>query len=283
MAGRKIKNGNFYWSIECDFFNQNEIRLLMLDGGCDAVCIYLYYCNRCLSNSFFVVFDEIECKTTQHLFGFSEEKVKTLLEYCFKWELFDRQLFKMANILTSVIIQQKFQDCFSNRGKTRSIEVFDFYWLLDSDNTYSFISLCSLDYFIEKNIDYFGKNTNYIRNNYNYFSNIINRNKNIINNKEIASPHSFIYDDEDEEELTPKLILRRPPTDENLASKIKNHIEENIDEGESETNEMGLTADEYLEIIAEVKKKYNYHTHQKEYYNELTRLSKIKREEKRGY
>lgn len=284
-GGRPLSDGSIFWSMDTDFFKDDSVIFLLQDGGCDAVCLYLYFCNRCFSNSFFVVIDDAEIKFAQQCFGFNEGKIKTLLESCFKWDFFDKELFTMTRILTSVTIQTKYQQVFANRGRTRNVEVFEFYWLLDSKNTEGFIKLCPLDYFLEYNVDYFKKNYSFIKNNYSLISNKKNRIK--LNNIEMntASPVPSFLDDvevDDEYEDTPKkLVLRRPDSSDkkDIANK---EYDLNIDEGESETNDAGLTAEEYFEIVKEAKSKYNPYTQKDEYYTEITRLQSLKLKEKRG-
>jgi hypothetical protein len=284
-GGRPLTDGSIYWSMDTDFFKDDPVTFLLQDGGCDAVCLYLYFCNRCFSNSFFVVIDDVEIMYAQRCFGFTEGKIKTLLESCFKWKFFDKELFTMTRILTSVTIQTKYQQVFANRGRTRNVEVFDFYWLLDSKNTESFIKLCPLDYFLEYNIDYFRNNYSFIKNNYNLISNKKNRNK--LNNIEMNSAplNSSFIDDEEDEEFgdTPTTFVLRRPDSSDKKDIVTEEYELNIDEGESETNEAGLTAEEYFEIIKQAKDKYNPYTQKDEYYTEICKLQNMKLKEKSGY
>ena len=67
----------------------------------------------------------------------SEDKTRQILNFLLERSLFDNKLFQSDKVLTAKSIQLNFQE--SKKGYKREIEVVEKFWVLDEDETLSFI------------------------------------------------------------------------------------------------------------------------------------------------
>lgn len=121
---RPIKKGLFYFPLDIDFLSNRKIKRLLLSHGSEGLSVYLAtLCEIYKSEGYYLrlyneLYFDIAC-----ILHIPEEKVKTIISYCFEIQLFDPEQMEIHLILTSPGIQERYIEI-RKRHKKRSDTLF---------------------------------------------------------------------------------------------------------------------------------------------------------------
>lgn len=191
---RPAKKGLDYFPFDTGFFETERTRILRARFGSDGITLYIsllckiyrdgYYLKiNNTADFYFILADEM---------NINENKVRLIIEYLLTRSMFDANLFKTVNVLSSREIQRDYV-C-AMRGRKKSVaDVRGEYWLLsekDENELATFYKSTNNPSFSEKNPDYSENNSNYSENNNtdNIILNHITQNNNLSMKEEESRP-----------------------------------------------------------------------------------------------
>lgn len=134
------KSGLDYFPLDVGIFHDNKMIPLKARYGAAGIITYInllckiygdrgYYVK--LDNDFyFIISDEIKV---------NENTIRQVINFLLERSLFDNKLFQSDKVLTSRSIQKRYQEAVTNRGKKNDVLVESKYWLLEKEETRSFI------------------------------------------------------------------------------------------------------------------------------------------------
>lgn len=136
---RPRKDGLFYFPFDVDFFRNRQIRCLKVRFGMDGLALYIYIlCMIYEEKGYYFKLDENFYDYVADDLGISECSARQIMNYlCGRSMLLDGKLAASVKVLTSASIQETFQE--AKKGLKRDVKVNPDYWLLDPDDTLSFI------------------------------------------------------------------------------------------------------------------------------------------------
>lgn len=139
--GRPQKKGLDYFPHDVDFFSDKKIKILKSRYGADGIVIYEYIlCEIYKDNGYFLKVDnDFEYLISNDL-NMKSDKVKQVINFLLERSLFNNKLFQSDKVLTSAGIQKRFQEAVKSRASKKTINV-DQYWLLEKDETASYIKV----------------------------------------------------------------------------------------------------------------------------------------------
>lgn len=212
---RPRKKGLDYFPLDTDFFSSDtSVRSLYARYGADGVTCFIYLLCEVYKNGYYINADEDFFFVMSHDLNMSIDKVKQVLTFLLERSLFNNKLFQSDAVLTSTGIQRRFQLAIKERAKKTPIEAGDF-WLLEEEETESFIKVARHEGFSRKNEDNSRKNEGFSR------EKSLNKSKekkskgNIENNKGSESP----------EPTSRKKVLQHYPEDEELSNVFGDFME----------------------------------------------------------
>lgn len=138
---RPQKEGLDYFPLDTGLFEDNSMKVVKGKYGTQGILLYVYLlCSVYKDKGYFLPYnDDINCIASSEL-NMDTGQVKKMVDFLCEKELFDSKLFKDEKILTSKGIQKRFQFAIKSRAARRKIPIVDKYWLLDAEDTNSFIS-----------------------------------------------------------------------------------------------------------------------------------------------
>lgn len=140
-----------YFPFDVDFFKDRKIRRLYARYGADGIAVYLYVlCSAYDGEGYFLKADEFLCEDIGFELNMSEEKIGQIINFLCKRSLFDDILFTSDKVLTSRGIQARFQEAVKIKAQKTPLEVNADYWLLESEETESYIKVTQKDNSSEK-------------------------------------------------------------------------------------------------------------------------------------
>ena len=134
MAGRPLKSGVDYWSFDVGLFEDKKFKLIRGEFGAKGVLIALFALNSCYKeNGYFrawgdddaiLLSEEVGC-------GCSPGLVQQVVQACVARSLFDKRVFDMHQVLTSVGIQRRYLRIVAKNRLV--IPLISEYWVLPKD------------------------------------------------------------------------------------------------------------------------------------------------------
>lgn len=119
------KTGFNYYNVDTDRYQDIKIKRLKRDYKCRGVAVYDYIlCEIYRVRGCFLVWDENTAFDVAEYFGLRESQVNEIVNYCAAVGLFDKELLRCGNILTSRSIQQRFIEM-SVRSKRKDAKIPD--------------------------------------------------------------------------------------------------------------------------------------------------------------
>lgn len=158
---RPRKKGNVYFPFDVDFFGDRKIKEVRGKYGTDGVTLYIYLLCAIYEEGYYLQVDSGFNYVASYDLGMSDDKIGQMLNFLCERSLFDDKLFASDKVLTSRGIQQRFQEMVRTRAVKTGIEVNKSFWLLEEDETESFIKCTLFEGFSKKNGSYSEKNPCY--------------------------------------------------------------------------------------------------------------------------
>ena len=155
---RPRKLGLDYFPLDVDFLQDEKVRILKVRFGPDGVMLYLYILCRIYREGYFLPWnDDTEYIVADEL-GMSHEKVRQVLKFLLERSLLESKLFQSDTIITSTGIQKRYQEAVKARASKAPITVIKDYWLLDENETASWIKVSHIASKSKKNTSKSEKN-----------------------------------------------------------------------------------------------------------------------------
>ena len=154
---RPLKNGLAYFPFDVDFFTDKKIKRLRAKYGADGIAVYMYLLCEIYRSGYYIEYDEDLILDISDELNLSEGSTTQIMNYLLSRSLFDETLAKSVKVLTAASIQRRYQE--AKKGSKRDIVVERDYWLLQKDETNSFIKLYPLEDNSENNSDNSEKNS----------------------------------------------------------------------------------------------------------------------------
>lgn len=108
---RPLKKGLEYFPLDSNFFSNRKTQRLIHRFGCNGVCIYLsILCDIYGENGYYIPFGENLCFDTSFTLKQDEQLVREVLDFCVAIHLFDENLLKQKQVLSSIGIQMRFNE-----------------------------------------------------------------------------------------------------------------------------------------------------------------------------
>lgn len=146
---RPIKNGLDYFPLDVGFFSDIRIRRLRSRYGTDGIAVYVYILCEIYRNGYYIDYDDDLILDISDELNLSENVTRQIMNYLLSRSLFDGTLAKSVKILTAASIQRRFQE--AKKGCKRDIGVVASFWLLEKEDTESFIKVRPYENKSEKN------------------------------------------------------------------------------------------------------------------------------------
>ncbi|MEE0264182.1 MAG: DUF4373 domain-containing protein [Acutalibacteraceae bacterium] len=140
---RPQKKGFDYFPFDVDFFRNVKIRITMAKFGEAGVLLYVYLLSLIYSNGYYIEYSEDLIYIAAADLHLKAENVEEIIAFFCNRSLFDNTLFTTQKILTSNGIQKRYQEMVKARAKKNTVTVNKNLWLLNSDETESFITVYS--------------------------------------------------------------------------------------------------------------------------------------------
>lgn len=139
---RTQSQGIKFFPMDVGFFNDNKIKILKMRYGADGVLILIYLFTQIYNEGYYVRFDE-DFKTVMSIdLNISIDTIEQVIAYLLGRSMFDEQLAKSAEVLTSRGIQERWIKAIKSRALKTPVKV-ENYWLLKESETPTFIH-CTL-------------------------------------------------------------------------------------------------------------------------------------------
>ena len=108
---RPIRKGLDYFPLDTHFMSDRKIQRLAQRYGCNGICIYLaILCEIYGGTGYYARYDSDFCFDIGFTTGQDETLVKDVIGFCVQIRLFDSELMEYRQILSSVGIQQRFEE-----------------------------------------------------------------------------------------------------------------------------------------------------------------------------
>lgn len=147
---RPKHDGLFYFPFDTDFFSDRKIRSLKVRFGARGIVVYIYIlCSIYNDKGYYTEIDDDLFDRITDDTGIAENTARQILDYLCERSMLDGTLLTSVKVLTSVQVQKVFQEA-KNKLK-RDIKVNPDYWLLNSEETLSFIKFTQNEGLSEKN------------------------------------------------------------------------------------------------------------------------------------
>lgn len=141
--GRPREEGLRYFPLDVDIFSNRKIKALRAKFGSDGPQFYLYIlCEAYRGKGYYLQTDCCFQETAAAEIGASCEKIGLMLDFLAnKSMLLDGTLFATDKVLTSREIQRRFQEAKRSAGRKTPVQVDERFWILDEDETETFIQV----------------------------------------------------------------------------------------------------------------------------------------------
>lgn len=105
--------------------------------------LYIYLLTAIYNNGYYIKCNEDLLYVASADLGVSPQKAREIIQFCCKRSLFDDDLFRNRQALSSVGIQRRYQEMVKARAVKKTVKVQGKLWLLDCDETKNFIMVCT--------------------------------------------------------------------------------------------------------------------------------------------
>ena len=159
---RPKKAGIDYFPLDVDFLSDHKIRVLKSRFGADGILLYLYIlCEAYRSDGYFLKADDDFQYLAAEDLNIPPEKIGLMLNFLLNRSLLDSTLFSTDKVLTSHGIQTRYQIAVKTRAVKGEVLVDERLWLLNEEETESFIKVRQFESFSEKNPSFSEKNESF--------------------------------------------------------------------------------------------------------------------------
>ena len=108
---RPKKTGLGYFPLDTDFLSDRKIQRLSQKYGTNGISVYIAtLCEVYGTNGYYIHFHKDFCFDIGFTLHLEEELVTSIIRYCIQIRLFDNELLKRCNILSSAGIQRRFKE-----------------------------------------------------------------------------------------------------------------------------------------------------------------------------
>ncbi len=150
--GRLVSNEFHYIGLETGWYELQEHELLEARFGLEGLFLWQKFFLSCFAlNGYYISMTEDNICIYAKKRGVTVQFIHELLDFLCDHNMVNASLLYNEHILTSRTIQLRFQAASKDRGKNRSIEVNEDYWLLDETETAPYIIPFSGEHFSEQN------------------------------------------------------------------------------------------------------------------------------------
>ena len=136
--GLRGNKGLKYFPLVTDFFQDRDVRRLMLSCGEAGVLLYIYILCATYAKSYCLKWDEDMLMDASMDLRCEAERLEEALNYMLEKGFFDRELFQQRGLLSSKAVQRQFQECARVMRKKRVVD--RELWLLSQEETNTAIS-----------------------------------------------------------------------------------------------------------------------------------------------
>lgn len=157
---RPRKMGLDYFPFDVDFFSDKKIKRLRAKFGTDGIAVYMYLLCEVYRSGYYIEYDEDLILDISDELNISENETTQIMNYLFSRSLLQLLESKLAipvKVLTAASIQRRYQS--AKKGGKKDIEVEAEFWVLNENETESFIKVHSVLGFSENNDSFSEKNT----------------------------------------------------------------------------------------------------------------------------
>ena len=162
---RPVKKGLDYFPTDVDIFSDTKLKIVRAHFGSDGVLLYFYLLCAIYKNGFYIVCDDDFRYVISADLGMTDEKIGQMLSFFLKRSLFDDTLFKADKILTSKGIQRRYQEAIKQRALKNPVQVEAKFWVLEKNETQSFIKVRPDENYSENNNSFSENNDSFFENN----------------------------------------------------------------------------------------------------------------------
>lgn len=155
---RQQRKGLNYFPLDVDIFSDRKIKIVTARYGSDGFTYYIYLLCQIFKDGYYIRVDEDFDYIVSSDLNMSYEKIGQMRNFLLERSLFNDTLFKSDKVLTSVGIQRRYQLAVKTRAVKNPVAVDERFWLLNDEETESFIKVRSISDFSEKKGDNSRKN-----------------------------------------------------------------------------------------------------------------------------
>lgn len=156
---RPKKAGLDYFPFDVDFFEDRKIKVVKSRFGADGIMVYLYIlCQIYKEMGYYAIYDDDFEDVAAEDLNMNREKIGQIIHFLADRSLLDGKLFRSDKVLTSHGIQKRYQEAKKDPGRKNPVIVDPKFWVLNENETQSFIQYTH-------EVGYSRKNDSYSRNN----------------------------------------------------------------------------------------------------------------------
>lgn len=156
---RPIKRGFDYFPFDVGFFRSLKIRIIMARFGADGIILYIYLLTVIYSEKgYYAEYNDDLIDIAAADLNMKPQKIGQIINFFCKRSLFDSTLFTTDKVLSSTGIQKRYQEMVKSRAVRKEIAVNAKFWILEKEETQSFIKVHPHSDFSEKNKGFSEKN-----------------------------------------------------------------------------------------------------------------------------
>ena len=151
--GRPCAKGFPFFPLDSDiFYSDKRLKRVKVHHGTGGILLYLFIlCEAYRVEGYYVKYNNDFLDDAADFLNVSANEIGLILNFFFERSLLDGKLFKTDKVLTSHGIQKRFQEMSKGRGAKHKILVDSNLWLLNEEETESFISFTQNLGFSQKN------------------------------------------------------------------------------------------------------------------------------------
>lgn len=157
---RPTKDGIDYFSFDVDFFSDPKVRILKARFGADGLILFITLLTDIYREGYYLTWDEDTEYIVASELNMSIEKVRQVLKFLLERSLLNSTLFQSDTILTSAGIQKRYQEAVKSRATKNPITI-EKYWVLNREETKSWLKVTHFDDCSEKSNSYSENNGSY--------------------------------------------------------------------------------------------------------------------------
>ena len=155
---RPLKEGLDYFPFDVDFFSDKKIKRVKFEYGASGIVVYQYIICEIYRNGYYVECDGDFILDISEYFNYSENKTKQIINYLIDRSLLQCILVNSVKVLTAKSVQRRYQ--VAKKGCHRDVTVDERFWLLEKEETETFIKVRLNEGFSENNHSKYEKNDN---------------------------------------------------------------------------------------------------------------------------